>query len=299
MNPQKQAYLLGLIAVLMWSTVATAFKLALKVLTPFQLVTLSALVSWLILSFFLIYQGEFKKIFSIPKKVLRKQLFLGWLNPLGYYCILFAAYDRLPAQEAQSLNYTWAITLMLLSVPVLGHKVTIKDGFSSLVAYVGVLIIATHGDLLSFEFSQPVGVALALFSTLIWSIFWLVNAKSQLSPVLSLWLNFSGALPFLLLGYFLFYSSVQLTWEAIAGATYVGIFEMGLAFICWLMAMRLTEHTSKISNLIFLAPPLSLFLIWTVLDEPILSSTLLGLAFILLGLALQKLTSGFKSGKVS
>jgi hypothetical protein len=38
---------------------------------------------------------------------------------------LFEAYDRLPAQVAQALNYTWALTLTLLAVPVLGTAVLV------------------------------------------------------------------------------------------------------------------------------------------------------------------------------
>jgi hypothetical protein len=44
---------------------------------------------------------------------------LGFLNPFAYYFVLLQAYDLLPAQEAQPLNCTWAITLSLLSVPLL------------------------------------------------------------------------------------------------------------------------------------------------------------------------------------
>jgi drug/metabolite transporter (DMT)-like permease len=32
---------------------------------------------------------------------------LGFMNPFLYYVLLFRAYDLLPAQQAQPLNYTW------------------------------------------------------------------------------------------------------------------------------------------------------------------------------------------------
>jgi drug/metabolite transporter (DMT)-like permease len=62
---------------------------------------------------------------------------------------------------------------------------------------------------------------------------------------------------------------------------------MGLSFILWLKAMKLTQNTARISTLIFLSPPLSLILIWAILDEVIRGSTLVGLAMILAGLAMQ------------
>jgi drug/metabolite transporter (DMT)-like permease len=53
-------------------------------------------------------------------------------------------------------------------------------------------------------------------------------------------------------------------------------------------AMRLTDNPLRISSLIFLAPPLSLLLIGTVLNETIVGSTLVGLVIILVGLAGQQ-----------
>jgi drug/metabolite transporter (DMT)-like permease len=53
-------------------------------------------------------------------------------------------------------------------------------------------------------------------------------------------------------------------------------------------ALRLTDNPLRISSLIFLAPPLSLVLIGTVLKESIADSTMIGLVIILIGLAGQQ-----------
>lgn len=82
---------------------------------------------------------------------------------------------------------------------------------------------------------------------------------------------------------------VAVPWQGLAGAAYVGIFEMGLSFIFWLTAMRLTKSTASIANLIFIAPLLSLVVISVILKETILPSTLWGLALILGGLLIQQL----------
>jgi drug/metabolite transporter (DMT)-like permease len=78
-------------------------------------------------------------------------------------------------------------------------------------------------------------------------------------------------------------------WQALAGGFYVGVFEMGLAFILWLKAMKLAENTARIANLIFISPFLSLMLISVLLNEVILSSTLIGLCLIIAGLVLQQI----------
>ena len=129
MQNQKKAYMYGIVTVLFWSTVATAFKLSLRYLDHFQLLLYSSIVSILVMSIILILQGKISLIFSYTKRQYVRSILLGFLNPFLYYTVLFKAYDLLPAQEAQPLNYTWAITLVvLLSVQVLItlHLITCK-----------------------------------------------------------------------------------------------------------------------------------------------------------------------------
>jgi drug/metabolite transporter (DMT)-like permease len=80
----------------------------------------------------------------------------------------------------------------------------------------------------------------------------------------------------------------QASWRGLAGGVYVGLFEMGLAFVLWLQAMKHAENTARIANLIFIAPFLSLLLISTLLDEAILLSTIIGLVLIIAGLLIQQ-----------
>lgn len=282
----------GLGAVMCWCTVATAFKLSLAHLSPAQLVLLAALVSWLFLAAVLAYSGRWRLLLRGSRRDYLHSLVLGCLNPLLYYLVLFRAYALLPAQEAQALNYTWALTMALLAAPLLGHRLRPAELLAALVCYAGVLVIATRGQLLSLEFANPLGVGLALLSTLIWALYWILNTSERRDPVVALFLNFSFALP-LLLAWCLWRGELHSwPWQGLLGAAYIGIFEMGLSFVLWLNAMRLTTSTIRISSLIFIAPPLSLVLIYFILGEAILASTLVGLALILAGLAMQHLVRG-------
>jgi drug/metabolite transporter (DMT)-like permease len=75
--------------------------------------------------------------------------------------------------------------------------------------------------------------------------------------------------------------------EGILGCVYVGIVEMGVAFVLWLKALQLSETTAKVSNLIFLSPFISLIFIGLVVGERILPSSIVGLAFIAGGIFIQ------------
>ena len=112
---EREAILYGIFAVLLWSTVATGFKLGLRVLHIEQLLFLGIGFSWLFFLIVLIIRGGF---YISVKDRLTAPL-LGIINPFVYYLILFAAYDRLPAHVAQPLNYTWAITLAILSLSLI------------------------------------------------------------------------------------------------------------------------------------------------------------------------------------
>ena len=196
MHNEKKASLYGLITVLLWSTVASAFKLSLRYLDHCQLLFYSSIVSILVLASILALKGKIPLLFSCSRKQYLRSLVLGILNPFVYYLVLFKAYDLLPAQEAQPLNYTWAITLALLSVPLLKQRIRLINFFALLVSYSGVVMISTHGDIFSFRFSNPLGVALALGSTVIWSLYWIYNIKDNRDPVAGLLLNFLFGMPF-------------------------------------------------------------------------------------------------------
>lgn len=289
MQQQGQAYLFGLAAVLCWSTVATAFKLSLRYLDPIQLLLYSCLASIVVLAAVLRLQGRFGLLFSYSRREYLQSLGLGLLNPLLYYLILLKAYDLLPAQEAQALNYTWALTLALLAVPLLKQRLGAREIAAGLVCYSGVLVISTRGDLAGFHFSNPLGVALALGSTVIWALYWIFNTRDRRDPVAGLLLNFLFALPFILLACLLFSDPLVSDVRGLLGALYVGVFEMGITYVLWLLALKRSANAARIGNLIFISPVFSLVFIHLLLGEEILPSTLVGLGLILAGLMIQKL----------
>lgn len=289
MSSDQRALIYGLATVLLWSTVATAFKISLEYLRPAELLLWAVLTSCFVFGLILLAQGRLRAAFSPTRRELLNSIVFGAINPALYYLVLFEAYDRLPAQEAQALNYTWAMTLTLLSVPLLKRAIRAKDVVAALFCYAGAVVIATRGQIAEMQLSDSTGVGLALFSTLIWALYWIFNTRDARDPVSGQFLGFLAALP-MIAGYIAV--TDELSWpdpSGLLGAVYVGVFEMGIAFVLWLTAMKLTSSTARISNLIFISPVLSLGLISLILREPIAGSTLVGLVLILIGLAIQQL----------
>lgn len=277
--------LYGLGAVALWSTVATAFKVALGYMSPLELMWLASLVSWGLIGALVVRQGLAGQAL---RQGWRTAAWAGLMNPVAYYLVLFGAYDRLPGQEAMALNYTWALAMAFLAVPILGQRLTRIDVLAGLVAYCGVWVIATRGAVFDVAFADPLGVAMALASTLIWALYWLLNARDHRPPLVAQWQNFSVGVPVLTA---LLLAGPGLEWHGWAGlgaGVYVGLFEMGIAFVLWQLAVHRVSRTAKVSNLIFLSPPVSLLLLFLVVGEPVLPSTLVGLVLILAGLGLQQ-----------
>jgi len=287
-NTERRALLYGLAAVLAWSTVATAFKLALRELDVWQLLAYSVCFSCLALVFIVWLQGRLPLLRQYASATPGYFLLMGLVNPVCYYLVLLKAYDLLPAQQAQAINYTWAISLALLAVPLLGHKLTRRDLLALALVYGGVLVIATRGEVLALRFDSLGGVALALLSTLIWAVYWLLSTRNQRDAAASLCLNFIVAAPVAVLLCALFSDLVLPSWKDLAGAAYVGLFEMGVTFVLWSTALRSSSSVSRIGNLIFLSPLISLLFISRILGETIHPATLVGLAMIIPGVLLQQ-----------
>lgn len=285
---QKTAYIYALLAVLLWSTVASAFKLSLRTLSVVELLLISNTASVVVLFIIALLAGKLRSLREFTVTDVFQALLFGFLNPFLYYLILFNAYHLLPAQQAQAINYTWAITLSLLAVPILKQSLSKADLVGLVLAYFGVLIISTQGSLSRFEQTNFAGVAYALLSTLIWALYWVLNTKQQKEPVVALLLNFSFGLVFILAYYLYQFEFRAPDYNGLVGAIYVGVFEMSLTFYFWLLALRLTNNTAKISTLIFLSPFLSLGFIHYFVGEDIHPATFIGLVVIIIGVLIQR-----------
>ena len=285
---QNKAYVFAGIAIFFWSTVASAFKLSLEHLEPIQLVFYSTLFSVFVLFVILIYQGKAHLIKRFSRADLLRCALLGLLNPCLYYIILFQGYDALPAQEAMVINFSWPVMMVILSIPILKQSIDIKSFLSIILCYIGVIAIATGGDLLSLSFNSPKGVFYMLFSTVIWSLFWLLNTKNKNDPLVSLFLIFLFSSPIIFLIMYFTDSFVVPSIEGLMGSIYIGFFEMGISIILWQSALKISTTVSRVASLVFITPFMSLVVLYLVLGEKILASTFFGLILICAGLILQK-----------
>ncbi|UCC98578.1 MAG: DMT family transporter [Phycisphaerales bacterium] len=289
MEKQKKAYIYAGIAVLFWSTSASAFKISLRHMDVLSLLFYASMTSTAAFFVYLLFSKKLNLLKDLRRRDYLHSALFGSLNPFLYYAVLLKAYSILPAQEAQPLNFIWPLTLVLLSIPLLKQRIGPKDVIATIISFVGVLVISTRGDVLGFKFTDTVGVSLATGSSVIWALFWIYNVRDRRDEVVRLFLNFAfgSAVTFASM---LLLANVRLPdISGILGAVYVGLFEMGITFLLWLKALKLSKTTAHVTNLIYLVPFLSLVLISVAVGEKILPSTIVGLVFIVGGILLQRL----------
>lgn len=286
---QRTIYLLALTAILLWSTAGTAFKLALRGMDLIQLLFIASTIAWIFLFTVIIIRKKTDELFRNTPGTLLRSAIGGFLNPFLYYMILLNAYSVLPAQIAGPLNYTWPVMLVLLSVPFLRQKIRAIEFAAILISFTGVVVISSQGqNIFTTPVNEPVGVILALVSSIVWASFWIYNVRDKRPEIIKIALNFFFGSIFT--GIALLISSSPVTWNlSVIPAVYVGLTEMAIAFVCWLTALENTKNNARISNLVFISPFVSLFFIHLILGEKIYWTTPAGLAFIVGGILIQQL----------
>jgi drug/metabolite transporter (DMT)-like permease len=279
----------ALSAVLLWSTVATAFKLTLAGLNYAQLLFYSSLASMMVLLVFAYYESPRDVLNVFKGESIGKNLLLGLFNPFLYYLVLFQAYSLLPAQEAQPLNYTWPIMISIFSVIFLGQRITIRTIIGLVLAFLGVVVIATRGDIFGLSFHNLFGVILAVGSSVIWATFWTMSLIDKRKNSVKLFASFLFGSIFTFVFVLVFESFHIESIGYLFGAIYIGLFEMGITFFLWMKGMQLSTNQAKTSTLAYLSPFISLLFIALILGETILFSSILGLILIISGILYQQL----------
>ena len=285
----RKAYLFAILAVLLWSTSPTAFKLGLSYQEPYQLLTGASLTSFLFLGLLLLTKRRYKRLGQFGWKDVGFSALMGLMNPVAYYLILFKAYSILPAQVAQPLNMVWPIVLVIISIPLLHQKIGWKSIGAMVLSFSGVVLVSMQGGTGGKDPENRLGIFLALATSIIWAFYFILNTRERRDPVARLFLNFMFASAYLILwggirGQ-LFAGSLQ-AWGSFI---YVGIFEMGITFVLWLLALQYAPTTDRISNLVFLAPFLNLVMVKLVLGEEIFQTTVYGMILLVSGLLIQNM----------
>lgn len=292
MKSSARPVLLASVAVLSWSTVATAFKIALQTMSTFSMLFVSCATALIIFTSWMLVTGTWKELRLLTTNIWMRFAVLGLIAPVVYYLMLFKAYDLLPAQIAQPINYIWPILLAVLLAIIEKQPIPKAKYFGMIVSLAGVVFISLGGNAIAGDVSVA-GIILAIVSAMLWGLYWMVNdsLKDKVSEITALFLTFFFAMIYLFVGNF-FYPIGHLELKSLLSGVYIGAFEMGIPYICFGIAIRETKNPALINQMCYLAPFLSLVFISLVLEEPIIFTTYVGLILIIGGIIYNQYFAG-------
>jgi drug/metabolite transporter (DMT)-like permease len=289
MTNQKKAYFFAIPAILFWSTMSSAFKLTLNHIEFDHMLLWSSVFG----AFFLIIIHLFKcksiKISDSYKRDIASSALMGFFNPFLYYLLLFKAYDLLEAQIAGTLNYIWPIVLVLMSVIFLKQKIGLLSFVAIFISFTGITIISTRGSFTELGDSSPLGILLAVISSVFWATYWILNLKDKREETGKIALNLLIGSLYIVI--YMLVTSDGISFPegyALVGCIYIGLFEMSVTFVIWLLALKNSINTAKVSNLIYLSPFIALIFIRFTVNESIHVYTIIGLLFIVGGILIQQ-----------
>lgn len=276
------------IAVLSWSTVATAFKIALTHLTHFEMLLIASCTALLIFSLLITFQRKWGLVSALQAKQWWRFALIGLLNPVAYYLVLFKAYALLPAQIAQPINYAWPIVLLVLLALFARQRIPVVKYIGMLISLSGVALISLGSANISGVSVSLFGLLLAVLSAFIWATYWMINNKRRdTDGSVALFMSFLWGTIYLAVAACVVGINTPTLVGALSGM-YVGAFEIGAPFIFFGLAMRLTTNTALVNQMCYLSPFISLFLIAIVLNEQIVVTTYIGLMLIVLGIVFNE-----------
>lgn len=285
-STKAMAYLEAVLAATVWGASFIATKVALRDISPITVVWMRFAIGLLILGIMV----SIRKQFALPAKNDWKYFAL-----LGFLGITFHQWlqsNGLQTSEAGTTAWIVASTpvfMALLGWLALHEKLNARKVSGIALAFMGVLLVASHGDIASItvgKFGAP-GDVLILFSAINWSIVSTLSRRGlNLYP--------AGLFTFYMMAFGLIFSSILFVYggyytEILAptldgwmGVGFLGIFCSGLAYIWWYDALQ-TLTTAETGVFLYIEPLVAMIVAFVILDESITLASVLGGSIILFG----------------
>ena len=252
----KTATLSGLLAILLWSSLAL-LTTATEGLPPFQVLAIGF---------------GFAALFGFIRTAFRGRrgwhelrqpwaaLALTTVALFGYHALYFIALKRAPAVEANLLNYLWPLLIVLFAGLLPGVRVRGAQIVGTLLGLVAAVVLVTRGSGIEIQPRYLSGYLAALCAAVIWAAYSVLNRRHAAVPSAAITVACALVAMFGAMAHLGFERSVQpspLQWGALA---LMGLGPVGAAFLLW-------DHGTKhgdialLGSLSYLAPLLSTLLL--------------------------------------
>lgn len=290
MTESARGTLYALLAVAMFASLGTGFKLAVARMDSYSVVVWMGAFATLALFLYLAVEGQLHRVAA---EMRQRPLFflLAGVTGLGVQQILcLRTYELIPASQAVILHYTYPLMMLLLSRLLFREKSGWRALCCVLVGFGGVCILVVSGGGLG-DVRLSAGLAVALATAFSFALFCVLikHAAFPVSVGMFLFNLFGLLFLFCLLPFYRFCWKISIT--DLGLLAYLGLFPTAVAFILWNKALRMIP-TGRASNCALLVPILSLACISLVLKEHIALMQGVGMAVVLFSVFLNVRVAG-------
>ncbi len=252
----KTATLSGLLAILLWSSLAL-LTTATEGLPPFEVLAIGF---------------GFAALFGFIRTAFRgtrgwRELCQPWsalalttTALFGYHALYFIALKRAPAVEANLLNYLWPLLIVLFAGLLPGVRVRGAQIVGTLLGLVAAIVLVTRGSSIEIQPQYLTGYLAALAAAVIWAAYSVLNRRHAAVPSAAITVACALVAVVGSMVHLGFEQSVHPTAFQWAVLALMGLGPVGAAFLLW-------DHGTKhgdialLGSLSYLAPLLSTLLL--------------------------------------
>ena len=286
MKVKLLSYWKPLFAVVVWGASFIATKIALEEIAPLTIIFLRLILASILLFILAVYA---KKSFVIDLK-----------NHGGIFILALIAAFHLwiqvtGMQYTTAANTGWIIGTAPIFMAIVGF-VVFKESlspiriFGILLAFFGLLMLISKGDLSSIDFLSNKGDFLILASAFTWSIYSAVNKKISLSYSPLLTILFLFIMMAIIISPFSINSAaiqsvISLSAKGWIVISFLGIFCSGIAYVLWAQALKEMDSVT-VGAFLYFEPFVTVFAAWLLLREEITFMMILSGVVISIGVML-------------
>jgi RarD protein len=258
-----------LLAVVFWGASFVATKSLLDSLSPLGIIYIRLILGIFTAIIIALFR---KRNFSLKQKDIKGILILAIISTTHLWIQVTGM------QYTTASNTGWIIGIVPVIMAIMGYLIY-KERMSTIqlmgavIAFSGLLVLISKGDLSSVNFISNFGDLLVLGSAFTWSIYSFYGRKVTLNYPPSLTILYLFITMFVLLSpvtisqNFINSLSVLSTvdWSALL---FLGIFCSGVAYVIWAEAMN-ELPANRVGAFLYLEPFVTVFTAWLLLNEQI------------------------------
>src|SRR5882724_11921458 len=231
---KTRATLIGFSAILMWSRLSL-FTVLSGTVPPFQLAAMTFAIGGALGAATWLFRPGAARALKQPPEVWA----LGVGGLFGYHALFFFALRLAPPAEAQLVNYSWPLLIVLGSVLLPNERLRPHHVIGALIALTGTVVLFAGRGGISFAQDYLAGFAAALMAAFIWAFYSVLSRRFAAVPTDAV-AGFCLATAALAALFHLVFEPTQwpqaaTQWLAVAG---LGIGPVGAAFYVWDVGLK-------------------------------------------------------------